>query len=245
MKRVWATTAIAAGALCLYSLSAFAGPQSPPPLPTCDVSDVTLDIGTSPLVAYHPSVCVSNLQVNDNNSSADHERDLMNTAFKLLDPTLTNYTTVGRDEISNTPSVLTLDGIQFTMTTPSIGDKPTGSFTLSWVDTNGTVQDNLPISIGFELLLNGGSNSDAYRFVNVILPNSPNNTGSADFKLAFFNSSGKNVPDLSHITLTAGNDVSISQQCTTGTCTTVPEPASFGLLGLGVLGTIFVASRRR
>ncbi len=233
MKRLLMGTAIVCGALWFHH-PAHAGPKPPDPSPACTLNDITLSIAT---VVSHPVQCITDLQLNDNGSSPDHERDLMNTAFG------TTFSTIGRDEKNNTPSVMSLDGIQFTMTTNAIKNE-TGSFTLSWIDTNGTALDNLPITIGFEVDLNGGSNSDAYRFASVLLPDAPNNSGVASFELTFHNG-GDNVPGLSHITLTAGDDVEVTQQCTTNCVVATPEPSTIALLGLGLLGTIAVAKRKR
>jgi PEP-CTERM motif len=227
MKRLLCTTAIVCGALWFHPPTAHAG-KMPPPEPKCSTSDITVTIAGVP---SSPVACASDVQSGPSNAAT--ETTLLNTTFG------TNFSLIGRMESNGAASVATLDGIKFTMSTNSIMTGPTGSFALSWVDTNGTTLDNLPIDIDFDVLIFGGNNADAYKFSKVLLPDAPNNSGTASFTIVFFNNGGQ-VPDLSHITVTAGDDVEVNQ-----TVVSTPEPSTIALLGLGLLGTLAVAKRKR
>jgi hypothetical protein len=232
MKRLFTTTAIVCGALWFHPPTAHAG-KMPPPEPACSLSDITVTIAGVP---SSPVACASDVQSGPSNAAT--ETTLLNTTFG------TNFSLIGRMETNGAASVATLDGIKFTMSTNSIMTGPTGSFALSWVDTNGTTLDNLPIDIDFDVLIFGGNNADAYRFSKVLLPDAPNNSGTANFDIVFHNNGGQ-VPDLSHITVTAGDDVEVTQQCTTNCVVATPEPSTIALLGLGLMGTLVAAKRKR
>ena len=91
---------------------------------------------------------------------------MLNTAFNINPP----FSLLGRAESNGTTvAEPALHGIQFTLTTQSIG-ATSGTFLVSWADANGAAADNLPISIDFALMVNGGSNGDGYLFTGVNHP---------------------------------------------------------------------------
>ena len=203
-----------------------AGPSIAPSV--CGLSDVDLKIGVT---TYHPTQCRADLQIGGGNSNPGSERDLLNTAFS------TNFSLIGRAENGGSVPQPALHGIQFTLSTVSIG-ATTGTFTLAWADTNGLVADNLPITIDFALMVNGGSNGDGYLFQGVTIPITPT-SGTGDFLVTFHNNGG-NFPGLSHLTLIGGNDVGINP-----VIVDTPEPATLAVLGMGMIGLGAVRRRRR
>ena len=77
---------------------------------------------------------------------------------------------------------------------------------------------------------------------NLLLPVTPD-TGTGNFQITFLNNGGQ-VPGLSHMIIAGNDDTEVHQQCTTD-CTSVPEPMSGALLGVGLLGALAAARYRR
>lgn len=196
------------------------------------VNDVTLTIATVPTPqSYVASDCYGDFDPGD--SGWENETSALDQIFgdgAGFDPLLyLDKTGEDSDDIG-------LGGITFVVEHTSGGvDGAVGYWTVTWTDSNGIVPQNLPITVDFALLLNGGNNNAAYLLTNVLLPISPT-YGTGTFDIQFLNQSGKNEPTISHLTL-AGRLVS------TPRIIEVPEPTSAAIFGSGLLGLL--ALRRR
>src|SRR5262245_51479757 len=139
------------------------------------------------------------------------------------------------DGTGQSPSATGLGGITF-LVGSSTGDDE-GTWTVTWADSNSSTPENLPIYVDLVLLLNGGNNNAAYLLSNVLLPASPT-SGSGTFDIQFLNSSLRNQPDISHLTL-AGRIAARPE------INRIPEPTSMALYGAGLLSLSLIGRRRK
>lgn len=180
----------------------------------CLTSDVSLTIGST---SYAPTRCADNV-----NQGSGPTAETASMQGQLALSSLTYLAS------SDGSSGVGLGGIGFSVTAPSTNS---GNWNAAWFELVGS--PNLPITIDFAVGLFGGNNGAVYLFDNVLLTSSPS-TGTGTFDINFLNRGGQQ-PNLSHIIL-AGTDV--------GAPTSVPEPASLALFGLGLAG-LGLATRRR
>lgn len=138
------------------------------------------------------------------------------------------FTFLARNEAGDTSDTGTFQGIQFTLSTGSIG-QTSGTFTLTAIDTNPGAGVDLPATFDLVGVLKGGTPYAAYFFDDLTI--NPGSNGGT-YTIAFTNNGG-NFPGLSHIDFLIRG----------GTNIRIPEPATAGLLGLGLLG--LMGARRR
>jgi hypothetical protein len=189
------------------------------------VSDVTLTI-TPPLAAYIASNCYGDFD--PGNSNATTETGALNDIFG---PGLLHL-----DGTGQTSSATGLGGITFIVATSGGANGAPGTWTVTWADSNGAAPVNLPITVDFAVLLNGGNNNAAYLLSSVLLPISPT-SGNGTFDIQFLNNGGQQ-PSISHLTL-AGRVVSSSPDPVL-----IPEPGTLLLLGSALAGFGFFRRRK-
>lgn len=229
-RRVWCGTACwRRGAARCRGAACLAG--SPP----LDTSNVSLTIGAQP---YPATSCSSLAGGNPTDETAQ-----FNTAFQGAgDPFvyLGKINTGGGAEAG-----FTLGGISFAVTAENAA---TGSFTVTWTDTNGAAPNNLPLLVDLGIILkagnprNDGFDTAGWLLPSVTLPEDPN-TGTGSFTITWTVGGGGSNPTLSHLTLVGR--VGEDDNGGGGGPTPVPEPATLGLLGMGLLGLAAAARRRR
>jgi hypothetical protein len=111
-----------------------------------------------------------------------------------------------------------------------------GSWTLSWIDSDPGTPPNFPLTLDLLGVLKAGSEFASYLFEAETLT-AANSPGSGAFDIVFTNQGGSN-PDLSHLSV-------YYRDSGGGGGGQIPEPATLGLLGLGLaaLGAIRRRSR--
>ena len=124
----------------------------------------------------------------------------------------------------------TVMGIQFSLN--AVGNNA-GTFTLTLTDTNGATPLNLPAMFDLVGVLKASTSSAAYFFDDIVL--GANNAGT--YTIAFENDGG-NFPALSHMDF-------LVRDGRTPPTNGVPEPASVGLLGIGILAAAMARRRRK
>jgi len=147
----------------------------------------------------------------------------------------TGWTVLLKDDVGTLNDGTGLfNGVAFSLDPVSGKD---GSWTLHWTDNNTT---KLPLSLDLAAVLKASNNYDGYLFEDLIFADAPA-SGTGTWDINFLNNGGQ-VPNLSHFSLYARDNgpVPPSGGLVTGS---IPEPESFGLMGLGLLS--LVAARRR
>ena len=192
------------------------------------LGDVTLTInGAAP--QYTASECYG--EFSTDNANAVTETSALNDIFAISGGPLVHLDGTGQD-----PSPTGIGGITFVVSIASGGvDGAPGTWTIAWADSNGAAPNNLPLYVDLVVLLVGGKTDAAYLLSSVLLPAGPY-SGSGTFDIEFVNKGGQQ-PGISHLTLAGrvGSPPRLRQ---------IPEPASIGMFGAGLLG-VWLISRRR
>jgi len=139
------------------------------------------------------------------------------------------------------------DGLSFVLTSDTT--KPDGNWLLTVTDTNGTDPANLPTSMDLVFALKASNYYAAYLFTGVMVDGSDGGT----YHIAFNNDGGQ-IAGFSHMDLygqLAASSSSTSSSSTSSSSTSgqssgsIPEPGTVSLLGLGLLGQVWLLRQRR
>lgn len=153
-----------------------------------------------------------------------------------------------KDDIGGGSNSVVVDNIQYTLTTGSISNpgtlNSTQAWTLSWTDTNGSTDPNLPVTVDFAIQWDGGNKDVFYLFDNVLLTAPPDNSGSGIIDIKVTNPPGNSDLQTSHLTAFFSN-ATPSSSSGNPSSGPIPEPGTLSLVGAAILGGLFSYRRRR
>jgi hypothetical protein len=204
---------------------------------TLSLADITFTIGST---VYSPTDCYGLVDT----GSADVTNNLNYVNGLRWEDFLGGV----KDDIGGGSNSTTVDSIQYTLSTLTNGGSglnTTQTWSLAWSDSNGSALPNLPATVDFAVLWNGGNNDAFYLFEDVVLPISPN-FGDGLIYIKATNPPGNSDLGTSHIDVFFSDATNPTfDPPTGGDPNPTPEPGTLSLLAASMLGAVALSRRRK